>query len=257
MYKTTNGGNQWFRTSNGLGVGSNQQVLKVAIDPNDSDILFAGMMAKLTENGDTLTTIQGGLFKSNDAGSSWNRVDLDSPQLTVADVAVDPRNSQIVYSAVSSEYDHTVGETYYGGVYKSTDGGHTWMNHASGFGDLDNLSVVSVAIHPSDSRVLYATTTDDPFHDLSSGRGIFRSIDAGETWTPINEGLGVLYYSVITIDPSHPNRLYAGSSGNGIMRGIVAPPTEILEGFLGAAEAPRGRSSAPLTLDDLRRGQQP
>ena len=224
VYKSTNGGLNWSFAGNGLGLSGNKQVVKVVVDPNNPDLLYAGLRSRLIEIGGVLNTIQGGLFKSTDAGSSWSRIDRDSPQMSVLDIAIDPNDSRIIYSAVNGDYDHTRQVTYFGGVYKSTDGGVSWTNGSRGFGALDNLNVMSVKISPVDSRIIYAATSDDPFHDLSSGRGIFRSMNAGNSWAPINHGLGVLYFSVITIDPSNPSLLYAGSGGNGIMKGIVSVP---------------------------------
>jgi len=52
------------------------------------------------------------------------------------------------------------------------------------------------------------------------GRGIFKSTDGGANWTPVNKGLSVLNFSSITVDPSNPSLLYAGSGCNGIFKGI-------------------------------------
>ncbi len=223
VYKTIDGGQTWFAINNGLGVNGNRQIRKVIIDPNNSEIVYAGIEAQLTENGDELTTIQGGLFKSTNGGSDWVRIDLDLPQVSVWDVAIDPSDSETVYSAVSSEYDHSQQIEYDGGVFKSTDGGTTWERVNNGLGEVENLNVVSVAISPEDPSVLYVVTTDDPFHDESRGRGIFRTADAGEHWRPVHDASMVFYFDVITIDPSNANRLYAGSSGNGILKGVVTP----------------------------------
>jgi len=220
VYKTTDGGLAWFPASNGLGVDGNLQVKKIVVDPGDPDVLYAGIEVKHLGIGDESTTIQGGLFKSLDAGLHWARVDLDLPQIDVQDIAVDPGDSRVVYSAVTTWYDHSLHETFHGGVYKSTDGGISWTNNTSGFGPPDNLDVTALAISPAGPDIIYAVTSDDPYHDRSSGRGIFKSIDAGLSWSPVNDGLGVLYFSTISVDPAHPERLYAGSDGNGVWLGI-------------------------------------
>jgi len=226
VYKSINGGTSWFLINNGLGVENdgirNLQVRKVYIDPNNSDILYAGIEAKHVDIGAVTKTIHGGLFKSIDQGANWVRVDMSMPQLSIWDIDVDPNNSQIIYTSVSSEYDHTEGNEYFGGVYKSPDGGVSWSAINSGFGIPDNLDISSLAISPTDSSILYATTTDAPYHDISNGRGIFKSNNAGASWLPINEGLGVLYYSLISIDSKNPNVLYAASAGNGLLKGFDA-----------------------------------
>ena len=227
IYKTIDGGQSWFAINNGLGVNGNLNVRKIIIDPNNSDILYAGFSTIVIENGDALNSIQGGLFKSINGGMSWSRIDIDLPQISVRDIIVDSDDSRIIYTASSSEYDHTEKEYYYGGIHKSTDGGQSWNRMNNGFGEMDNLEIAAIAINPDNQNVLYAVTTDAPYHDESSGRGIFKSIDGGESWQTINVGLGVLYYDDITIDPSNTSILYAGSSGNGLMKGIDNSSTSI------------------------------
>ncbi len=226
VYKTTDGGSNWSAINTDLGVDGNLQVRKIAIDPNNPSTLYAGIEAKQIENGNDASTIQGGLFKSTDAGASWRRIDTPLPQLSVWDIEVAAGDSQTIYTAVSSEYDHSREIEYYGGVYKSSDGGVTWTQMINGLGRKKNLDVLSIAVSPAGPDILYAVTSDAPYHDNSSGRGIFKSRDGGEHWNPVNNGLSVLNFSSITIDPSNPTLLYAGSGGNGIFKGVDPAPTQ-------------------------------
>lgn len=219
VYKTVDGGSSWFPASGGLGVGGNLQVRAVAVDPQRPNIVYAGLESMLIETATTSTTIQGGLFRSSDGGTSWTRIDQALPQLNVWDIEVDPGHPSLVYTAVSGGYDHTLGVTFPGGVFRSTDSGATWTLENRGFGPPGNLNVSSIAISPLDSRILFATTTDAPFHDESSGRGIFLTTNRGRRWRPVNDGLGILDFQSIAVDPSDPTRLFAGSGGNGILRG--------------------------------------
>ena len=217
--KTVDGGKHWSAVNSGLGVNGNLQARKIYIDPNDSNILYAGFEAKIIERGRNVKTVQGGLFKSTDAGSTWNRIDTDLPQITVWDIVIPEDDSRMIYTAVIGGYDHTLERYFYGGVYRSRDGGGSWELLNKGFGEAGNLKVSSVEINPADSRILYAATTDEPYHDISSGRGIFMSTDSGENWKPVNDGLGVLYFNALAVDPSDPSVIYAGSSGNGVYKG--------------------------------------
>ncbi len=219
IYKTSDGGASWSAVNRGLGTDNNLQARKIYIDPGNSNILYAGFEAKTTEDGDKLQTIQGGLFKSEDAGKTWTRIDGDLPQITVWDIEIPEDNPETIYTAVYGGYDHTEKRYFYGGVYKSTDRGKSWKLLNRGFGKADNLKISSIKINPADSSILYAATTDEPYHDISAGRGIFLSTDSGENWKPVNEGLGVLYFNTLAVDPSDPSVIYAGSSGNGIYKG--------------------------------------
>lgn len=220
VYKSSDGGRNWVAINTGLGVDGNLQVRKILVDPNNSQTLYAGIEARqFTENNVDHTT-HGGLFKSLDAGVNWSRIDNHPRQPSVWDIGVVPGSPGIIYTAASSEYDHSEQTTFYGGVYKSIDGGSQWERVSKGLGPKDNLDVVSIAIHPLHHNILYAATNDAPYHDRSSGRGIFKSSDGGKNWTAVNNGLGVFGINVITIDPSNPSVVYAGSSGNGVFKGI-------------------------------------
>ncbi len=235
IYKTTNGGQNWIAVNNGLGERDdnfhNLQVRKIIVDPGNSSVLYAGIEAKEYSIGEDSYTIQGGIFKSVDAGKNWFRIDSKLPQLSVWDIVVDPGNSQTLYTAVSSVYDHSWnnhnGKSFYGGVFKSSDGGATWQKMSNGFGSRENLNVAALAISSANNhQTLYAATTDAPYHDNSSGRGIFKTIDGGAHWKPINQGLSVLIASSLTIDPSNQTVLYAGSGCNGILRAVDYSPAE-------------------------------
>lgn len=222
VYKSTDGGQHWVGVNNGLGVNGNLQVRKIAIDPNDSNILYAGFEAKQIESGNSNSTIQGGLFKSVNAGGQWTRIDTSLPQATVWDIdfGVAADNTTIVYTAVKSVYDHTLQVDFSGGVYKSMNEGTSWQRVSNGFGSPENLEVSSIAVSPVDTNTIYAVTTDDPYHDRSEGRGIFKSTNAGANWISVSSETNVKYYESITIDPTNPSVIYAGSSGNGLLKGM-------------------------------------
>ena len=149
IYKTINSGVTWTR------VQSDTSILALAIDPTQSNIVFAG--------GKTYAASAGGIFRSTDAGATWNRV-LTSVKVTA--LAIDPSNTQIIYAGM---------EDY--GVMKSTDGGQTWLEANTG---LTYPVVSSLAIDPLRPRVLYAGT---------QGGGVFRSLDGGAYWSELNAGL--------------------------------------------------------------------
>jgi len=109
----------------------------------------------------------------------------------VAAVAIYPPDPSIVYAG-----------SWGGGVYRSRDGGSTWIWKSQG---LDNLTVVSLAVDPSDPQVVYAGTY----------RGkIFKTIDGGETWALSSQGVQdqAIVYSIV-VDPGQPQRVYAATRG--------------------------------------------
>ena len=128
VYKTINGGASWTLMSTGL-YDEGNYVASFAIDPTNSQVVYAG-------------TWGGGIFKTNNGGTSWMKVHYSSPY-EVRSIAIDPANSRVVYA--------TGGQG--GAVYKTTDGGLSWT-----FLGLSNISVYSLSVDPANSQVVYAGT---------------------------------------------------------------------------------------------------
>ncbi|MEZ4653504.1 MAG: hypothetical protein R3E12_07875 [Candidatus Eisenbacteria bacterium] len=119
----------------------------------------------------------------------------------ITDIAVDPTDPQIVYAGAAE-----------GGVLKSTDGGQHWN---ALFDDQPTLSVGALAIDPTDPTVVYAGTGEvNPGGGgvAYGGLGIFRSTDAGATWSALGlEGTGAI--GRIRIDPLNPQRIWVAALG--------------------------------------------
>ncbi len=155
-------------------------VESLAVDPNNSSIVYAGTSY--------------GLAKSTDGGASWSvptsTFNLDLPY----SIAVDPSNTQVVYVASTSL-----------GIMRSIDGGANWSSRNNGLPVIGgNVSMLRVFIDPADSQKLYAV-------QQSSGT-LFRTIDAGLNWTQVAGGLpGNEVSQAIAFDSLNANRVYLGT----------------------------------------------
>lgn len=130
----------------------------IRFDPSNINIVYAGAPA-------------GGLWKSTDAGASWNLLNTDYLQsLGVYDVAIDPTDSDIIYIATG---DVDGGDTYSVGVLKSTDGGLTWNSTGLSFETINGRQISRLIIDPTDHNKLYA----------AGNGGFYRSTDGGINWT--------------------------------------------------------------------------
>jgi len=181
VFKTTNSAGAWVGVNTGL---ASLDVRALAIDPSNPTTLYAG-------------TFRGGVFKSMNSGATWAPVNtgLGSPYIDA--LAIDPANAATLYAG-------TVGPQ----VFKSTDSGGTWsgtgggFNDPWGYGDSYDLTIDSAT-----PGTLYAATD----------YGLFKSQDAGRSWTIIDVGLPItIPVSSLAIDPSAPARLYAGTSQAGV-----------------------------------------
>ena len=111
-----------------------------------------------------------------------------------------PHNSDVMYAGAAQ-----------GGLFKTTDNGQTWEPI---FDDVAYLAISAIAIHPSNDSILYVGTGDKNFGGGSRlGDGVYRSIDAGNTWLQIGlEQTGII--TEVLIHPDHPDTLFVSTLGN-------------------------------------------
>jgi photosystem II stability/assembly factor-like uncharacterized protein len=116
-------------------------------------------------------------------------------------VAGDPDNPLVFYHG-----------TGHGGVWKTTDAGLSWRNVSDGYVDVAPIGAMDVA--PSNPRVLFVGTGEGiPRQHITAGRGVFKSTDAGETWTHV--GLAeTLHISDLVIHPQNPDIVYVAAKGD-------------------------------------------
>ncbi len=141
-----------------IGLPGIGRVNAIAVDPNDPNTWYAGAPA-------------GGIWKSTNAGISWENLFDDFPQIGVSGIAIDPNNSDIVYIATG---DDDAADSYSVGVFKSLNGGDTWNETGLNPGNSDNnLLMNEITIDPTNSNIIWVGTSS----------GLFKSINGGDTWT--------------------------------------------------------------------------
>jgi hypothetical protein len=142
-----------------------------------------------------------GLYRSRNGGATWTNLFTSR---SVMSVAVDPANPSVLYAGLRN---YSSGP---GGIVKSRDGGTTW---ASVFAD---PQVNSVVVDPADPRVIYAATNE---------HGVFRSTDAGGTWTGVGGRAIVAPVTAILPDLRDSTNLYAATAGQGMFHSVDAGTT--------------------------------
>jgi photosystem II stability/assembly factor-like uncharacterized protein len=150
-----------------------------------------------------MAQVNGGVWKSDDYGRTWNPIfDQESSQ-SIGAIAVAPSDPNVVYAA-SGEGLHRPDLSVGNGIYKSTDAGKTWKH----LGLRDAQQIPALAVDPRDPSRLFAAVLGHPYGP-SEERGIFRSTDGGQTWKKViykDENTGG---SGVEIDPSNPDVVYA------------------------------------------------
>jgi photosystem II stability/assembly factor-like uncharacterized protein len=150
-----------------------------------------------------MAQVNGGVWKSEDYGRTWNPIfDGESTQ-SIGAIAVAPSDPNIIYAA-SGEGLHRPDLSVGNGIYKSSDAGKTWTH----LGLRDGQQIPALVVDPRDPNKLIAAVLGHPYGP-SEERGIYRSTDGGENWQKViskDENTGG---SDVELDPSNPDVVYA------------------------------------------------
>lgn len=162
----------------------------IAVDPKNPSNMFIGFS-------------DGGLFRTKNSGKDWDAIFDNQLSLSIGDVIIDPFDSKTIY--VGTGDPNVSGFPFVGnGIFKSTDGGDTWI--ASG---LEQTRIISqLRVSTQNRNILYAGTMGLPF-EKNNHRGLYKSTDAGLSWKQIlfiNDSTGI---SDVVIHPQNDRIIYA------------------------------------------------
>jgi hypothetical protein len=164
--KVTNGywdfvGPTYYSAGGGWNAGVGR-VNCIAFHPTNANIIYIGTPA-------------GGLWKTTNGGSTWNCLTDGMPSIGVSGIAIHPTNTNIMY-ILSGDGDG--GDTQSIGVLKTTDGGVNWQQTALAWDVTQSRRGYKLAMHPSNSNILFAATTD----------GLKKTMNGGSSWTTVRTG---------------------------------------------------------------------
>jgi photosystem II stability/assembly factor-like uncharacterized protein len=206
VWKSVNAGTTWEPIFDNYGSSSIGDVAFFQKDPN---IIWVGTGEECCRNsiawGD-------GIYKSTDGGKTFTNMGLETTQ-SIARVLTHPASADIVYVAASG---HTWGYTGDRGLFKTTDGGKSWQKLTNGLPDDGKTGAIDLVMHPQNSDILYVgfwQRLRQPWRFDSGGpnSGIYKSTDAGLSWTKLTAGLpeGDLGRIGLAISRSNPDVLMA------------------------------------------------
>ncbi len=180
IYKSIDAGKTWVH----LGLRDAQQIPNIAVDPTNANRLFVAALGHPYGPNE-----ERGIYRSTDGGKSFQKVLSKDENTGGNDVDIDPSNPETVYATMWEErqgpWENSVWAGSGGGMFKSVDGGTTWKPLTNG---LPVVVQANVAISPANPKRLYAAVAGYDKAGTGSDRGaagIYRSDDAGETWTRI------------------------------------------------------------------------
>ncbi len=203
LWKTTDAGQRWENISDGFfEMGS---VGAVAVSTSDPNIVYCGMGEHAPRG--VMTSYGDGVYKSIDSGKTWKKMGLERTQ-QISRIIIHPKDPNIVYVAAQGAI---YGPTEDRGIYKSIDGGETWKKVLF-VNELTGCSELSIDMNAPD--ILYAAMWHHqrkPNIVISGGEGsgLYKSVDAGETWEKIHKGLPEEKGKMaIAVSPANSNKVY-------------------------------------------------
>ncbi len=199
VYRSKDGGENW----EAVGLPDSEHVSRMIVHPKESNTVYACALGHLW-NGNT----ERGVFKTTDGGKTWNKILYRNESTGCAEMAMDPQDANVLYAAmwdVRREPHNFRSGGPGGGLFKSTDGGATWHELRKGLPSGD-LGRIGIGIAASKTSRVYAVV------EAKNHTALFRSDDAGDSWTEVNNSFNVsgrpFYFARLAVDPKNPERVY-------------------------------------------------
>ncbi|NVK56763.1 MAG: glycosyl hydrolase [Alteromonadaceae bacterium] len=169
------------------------RIADIAVDQNNPNIWYTAVGS-------------GGVWKTDNAGTTWQPIFDKQAVYSTGDVTIDPSNSNIIWVG-TGENNGGRHISFGDGIYKSLDGGTTWQNMS--LAESEHIS--DIIVHPTDSNIVWAAV-QGPLWTSGGERGVYKTTDGGKKWSrvliPEDEWTGV---TSLLIDPTNPDRLYAAT----------------------------------------------
>ena len=210
LYKSVDGGNTW----KDMGLKDTRRFSRIVVNPQNPQIVFAAAMGHAFG-----PNKERGIFRSQDAGQTWKQVLYVNDLTGASDVAIDPKDPNIVYAGmyqyIRKPYTF-IGGGPGSGMYRSSDGGDHWTKLTdpslhNGLPGAKLIGRVGISICYSNPNVVYTLIeTQEP-------GVLWRSSDRGIHWTLVNSSHNInnrpFYYTQVRVDPNDENHLFtlAGS----------------------------------------------
>jgi photosystem II stability/assembly factor-like uncharacterized protein len=205
VYKSVDAGKTWKN----MGLKDGQQIGDIIIDPKNENRIFVAVLGHPYG-----PNTERGVYRSLDGGNSWERVLYKDENTGAIQVSFDPNNANILYADLwagrQGPWENGAWNGTESGLFKSTDGGNTWKKLTKGLPTPEQgLGRIGFCIANSNSNRLYATV------DAGRYGGIYRSDDAGESWSNINSdgrfwGRGSDFAEIKT-DPKNEDIVYSAN----------------------------------------------
>jgi photosystem II stability/assembly factor-like uncharacterized protein len=204
VWKSSDGGKTWAN----VGLRESKHIHRIVIDPTNNDVVLVAATGPLFGPGG-----ERGIYKTTDGGRSWRRVLAGDEDTGGNDIVMSAADPQVLFASL---YQRRRSECCFNGggsgsgLFKSVDGGETWARVEGGY-PMGELGRIAVDVSRSNPNVVYSLV-EAPTTTQTSG--LWRSDDAGATWTRVNSANPrPMYFSKLAIDPTTPETVYFAGVG--------------------------------------------
>ncbi|MCA1650186.1 MAG: glycoside hydrolase, partial [Acidobacteria bacterium] len=206
IYKSTDAGRTWTH----LGLRDGQQIPQIIVHPSDPNRLYVAVLGHPYGPNE-----ERGIYRSTDGAKTFQRVLYRDENTGGVDIAFDPVDPRTIYAVMwearQGPWENGVFSGPGSAVFKSTDGGDNWRPINKGLPTFaeDGLGRIGITVAPSEPRRLFATV------EAARNAGLYRSDDAGESWSIINADPRVTNrasdFAEVKVHPRNPDIVFTGS----------------------------------------------
>ena len=175
IYKSSDAGQSWKH----IGLENSYAVGTIAVDPGNADLVYVAAQGNVW-----VPNKERGLYRSRNGGATWEQVLYINDSVGCCDLKIDPTNPLILYATMWRSF-RTPYALWSGGrgcgLYKSTDGGNTWINLSMNAGLPTGMDgKITVSVSPLNGQHLFALVENQ------ANGGLYQSYDGGEHWSQMN-----------------------------------------------------------------------
>lgn len=200
IWRSEDAGKSWKN----IGLKDGRHIIRIVIHPRNPDVVWVAVMGHLFGPNE-----ERGVYKTMDGGKTWKRTLFVNNQTGCSDLVMEPGNPNVLYAGTWRliRTPHSMESGGEGsGLWKSIDGGETWMNISTKKGLPKGVwGIVGVAVAPSNTDKIYCLLEN-------KDGGLYASSDGGETWTLQSSDNNIRqrawYYTKVYVDPKNENRVY-------------------------------------------------
>ncbi len=211
VWKSTDAGSTWKH----IGLTDSRHISRIRIHPKNPEVVYVAALGNLWKPNEMR-----GVFKSIDGGTTWKKVLYVNETAGAGDLILDPNNPRIIY-ATTWNMKRNGYRMDSGGpdskIWKSIDGGESWENLSDKPGMPKGINgIIGITVSPKNSNRIWAIIEN------TEAPGVYRSDDAGKTWSRINQDRALLqrawYYCRIYADTQNEDKVWVMNVSYGVSK---------------------------------------